>query len=89
MNERIICITYVSNARLIFQKQRSVHHLNIRNFDSCDVICGTEVLYNIIRDSALIYIFKMKHCLSRAKGYKFLMLNSAEHEIQITHKSCK
>ena len=30
--------------------------------------------------------FKMKHCRSRAKGYKFFMLNSAEHEIQITHK---
>ena len=40
------------------QKQKSVHHLNIRNFYSCDVICGTEVLYSIIRDSDLIYIFK-------------------------------
>ena len=56
-----------------------------RNFDSCDVICGTEVLYSIIRDSDLIYIPKMKHCRSRAKGYKFFMLNSAEHKIQITH----
>ena len=65
------------------------HHLNIRNFDSCDVICGTEVLYSIIRDSDLIYISKMKHCRSRTKGYTFFMLNSAEHEIQITPKSCK
>ena len=70
-------------------KNKGVHHLNIRNFNSCDVICGTEVLYSIIRDSNLIYIFKMKHCRSRAKGYAFFMLNSAEHEIQITHKSCK
>ena len=54
-----------------------------RNFDSCDFICGTEVLYSIIWDSDLI--FKMTHCRSRAKGYKFFMLNSAEHEIQITH----
>ena len=23
---------------------------NIRNFDSCDVICGSEVLYSIILD---------------------------------------
>ena len=28
----------------------------------------------------------MKHCRSRAKGYKFFMLNSAEKEIQITHE---
>ena len=73
-----------------FCKNKEVpHHLNIRNFDSSDVICGTEILYSIIRDSDLIYIFKMKYCRSRAKGYNFFMLNSAEHEIQITHKSCK
>ena len=52
-------------------KQRSVHHLNIRNFDSCDVICGTDVLYSIIRDSDLIYIFKMKHCRAEQKVINF------------------
>ena len=33
---------------------RSVNHLYIRNFDTCDVMCGTEVLYSIIWDSDLI-----------------------------------
>ena len=35
-------------------KKRSVHNLNKRNFDSCDIICGTMVLYSIIWDSYLI-----------------------------------
>ena len=38
-------------------------------------------MYSIIWDSDLIL-----RCRSRAKGYTFFMLNSAENEIHITHK---
>ena len=54
LSSRKNVFAYVSDVRLTIQKLRSVHHLNIRNFDSCDVICGTEVLYSIIWDSDLI-----------------------------------
>ena len=35
-------------------KNKEVSIINIRNFDLCDVICGSEVLYSIIWDSDLI-----------------------------------
>ena len=45
-NDRSLDRTYKSHMFLIpdsLMQKRSVHLLNMRNFDSCDVICGTGI----------------------------------------------
>ena len=40
-------VSFLHNSHMFLMPDSRVHHLNIQNFDSCDVICGTEVLYRM------------------------------------------